>query len=191
MARFRHNATGRSTRTLADKRERSRIDPPKDDPWAFIPLSVLESNAWQSLSINARRVIERLVCEHFRHNRLENSNLRVSARQFHHWGVTKDCLTPAIRELEERGLIEVCSGEAIGALRPPLLFRLTFYGTLEKSATNDWRNWTSQQWPNTPSRQNIIDVPKSRDIRTPVLQTEKGQKGCPLSREVGTVDAEK
>ena len=191
MARYRHNATGRSTGQLADKRERARINPPKDAPWAFIGLEVLESNAWQSLSINARRVIDRLVCEHFRHNRLENGNLRVSARQFHVWGVTKDCLTPAIRELEERGLIEVSPGEATGALRPPLLYRLTFYGTLEMPATNDWRNWAGQQWPNIPSRQNIIDVPGSRDGKTPIPRTEKGQKGCPLSRKAGTVDTEK
>ena len=82
MARFRHNATGRSTGRLADKRERSRIGPPKE-PWAFIPLEVLESGAFQSLSINARRVIDRLIIEHFRHNRLENGALRVAARQFH------------------------------------------------------------------------------------------------------------
>jgi hypothetical protein len=189
MARFRHNATGRSTTRLADKRQRSRIGPPKE-PWTFITLEVLESNAYRSLSINARRVIDRLIIENGRHSRLENGNLRVAARQFHEWGVTKDCLTPAIRELEERGLIEVSLGEATGALRSPLIFRLTFYGTPEMSATNEWRNWTSQQWPNTPNRQNIIDVPKSRDGKTPASRAKKGQKCAPLSLKPGTANAE-
>jgi DNA-binding HxlR family transcriptional regulator len=189
MARFRHNATGRSTTRLADRRQRSRIGPP-NEPWAFIPLSVLESGAFRSLSINARRVIDRLIIENCRHNRLENGALRVAARQFHDWGVTKDCLTPAIRELEERGLIEVSLGEATGALRSPHVYRLTFYGTLEKPATNEWRNWTSEQWPNTPNRQNIIDVPKSRDGKTPASRVEKGQKCAPLSLKPGTANAE-
>ncbi len=190
MARFRHNATGRSTGRLADRRQRSRIGPPKE-PWTFIALEVLESNAYQSLSINARRVIDRLIVENGRHNRLENGELRVSARQFHEWGVTKDCLTPAIRELEERGLIEVSLGEATGALRSPLLFRLTFYGTLEKSATNEWRNWTSQQWPNSPTGQNIIDVPKTRDGKKGHSGLEKGRKDAGLSLEPGTGNTEK
>jgi DNA-binding HxlR family transcriptional regulator len=189
MARYRHDATGRSTGRLADKRQRSRIGPPKE-PWVFIPLEVLESEAFRSLSINARRACDRLIIENGRHSRLENGALRVSARQFHDWGVTKDCLTPAIRELEARGLIEVSPGEATGALRPPHIYRLTFYGTLEKPATDEWRNWTSQQWPNTPTSQNIIDVPKSRDGKTPASRPEKGQKHAPLSLKLGTANAE-
>ncbi len=189
MARFRHNATGRSTGRLADRRQRSRIGPPKE-PWTFIALEVLESNAYRSLSVNARRAIDRLIVENGRHNRLENGELRVSARQFHEWGVTKDCLTPAIRELEAKGLIVTRPGEATGVLLPPLIFRLTFYGTLDNPPTNDWRNWTSQQWPNTPSRQNIIDVPKSRDGKTPASRAEKGQKDAPLSLKPGTANAE-
>ena len=96
MARFRHNATGRSTGRLADKRQRSRIGPPKE-PWTFIALEVLESNAYRSLSVNARRAIDRLIVENGRHNRLENGELRVSARQFHEWGVTKDCLSIGVQ----------------------------------------------------------------------------------------------
>jgi hypothetical protein len=179
MPGLRHNATGRSTRRLADKRERSRIDPPKE-PWAFIPLAVMESNAFRSLSINARRVIDRLIIEHFHHNRIENGALRVSARQFHQWGVTKDCLAPAIRELESKGLIVTSLGDATGALRSPLIYRLTFYGTLENAPTNDWRRWTSQQWPNTPTRQNLIDVPESRDGETP--KKDRKQAKNPAAR---------
>ena len=189
MARFRHNATGRSTGRLADKRERSRIGPPKE-PWAFISLEVMESDAYRSLSINARRAIDRLIIENFRHNRLENGALRVSARQFQEWGVTKDCVTPAIRELEERGLIDVSPGEATGALRPPLIYRLTFYGTLDNPPTNEWRNWNSEQWPNTPNRQNIIDVPKSRDGKGRFSRLEKGRKDARLSLKPGTESAE-
>jgi hypothetical protein len=46
-------------------------------------LALMDSDAFRSLSINARRVLDRLVIEHFRHNRIENGDLRVAARQFH------------------------------------------------------------------------------------------------------------
>lgn len=189
MPGFRHDATGRSTKRLADKRQRSRTGPPKGEPWAFIALAVLESKAFQSLSINARRVIDRLISEHFRHNRLENGALRVSARQFHQWGVTKDCLTPALRELESKGLIVTNLGDATGALRSPLIYRLTFYGTMENAPTNDWRRWTSQQWPNTPNRRDIIDVPESRDSETPKKKTANRPKSPRLSLKPGTANA--
>ncbi len=150
MVGFRHNATGRSTGRVADKRVRARLGPP-DEPWAFVTLAMLGSEAYQSLSINARRVVDRLVIEHGAHAGLENGELRVCARQFHDFGVTKDCLTAAIRDLELKGFIEVHMGDAEGVLIPPFIFRLTFFGTLDRDATNDWRNWRGEQWPKAPT----------------------------------------
>jgi len=190
MAGFRHDATGRSTRRLADRRQAARLNPPKE-PWVFIPFSLMESLAFRSLSINARRALDRLIVENGRHNRLENGELRVSARQFHEWGVTKDCLTPDTRELEEKELLVTTPGEVTGALRPPNIFRLNFFGTLEKPATNEWRKWTGQQWPSTPPGQNIIDVPKTRDGNTPPSRTRTSRKGRALSLKLGMGNAEK
>lgn len=186
MPGYGHDPTGRSTRRLADKRQRSRTGPPKDEPWVFVPLTVVESKPFRSLSINARRVLDRLIIEHFNHNRIENGALCVSARQFHQWGVTKDCLTPAVRELESKGLIVTSLGEAKGVLRPPLVYRITFYGTTENEPTNDWRKWTSQHWPDTPSSRDIIDVPESREGKLLRSGPRKGPKRASLSLEQGT-----
>jgi DNA-binding HxlR family transcriptional regulator len=157
-----HDATGRSIPRIRDRRVRSRTGPP-DEPWAFMALSLMESDAFRSLSINARRALDRLVIEHFNHNRIENGNLRVSARQFHEWGVTKDCLTAAVRELEEKGLLATERGEAKGVLMPPFVYRLTFYATLDDPPSNEWRAWVSNAAERVPPSRDIIDVPKSRD----------------------------
>lgn len=170
-----HDATGRSIPRQRDRRQRSRTGPP-NEPWAFMALSLMESDAFRSLSINARRALDRLVVEHFNHNRIENGNLRVSARQFHEWGVTKDCLTAAVRELEEKGLLVTERGEAKGVLMPPFIYRLTFYATMDSQPSNDWRNWISHAAERAPPSQNIIDVPKSRDGKERHSGTKKREK---------------
>jgi hypothetical protein len=101
------------------------------------------------------------VIEHFNHNRIENGNLRVAARQFHEFGVTKDCLTPAIRELEEKGFLAIERGEAKGVLMPPFIYRLTFYATMDSQPSNEWRNWVSKVVGRVPPYRDIIDIPKS------------------------------
>lgn len=159
-----HNNTGRSTRPqYQDSRRQARTGPPRGQPWAFMPLEIMESDAYRSLSINARRVLDRLILEHFHHNRIENGKLRVSARQFQDWGVTKDCLASAIRELEQKRLLTTKLGEAKGVLMPSHIYRLTFYATADNPPTNEWRNWCPTAPHRTPPTRNIIDVPVSRD----------------------------
>ncbi len=191
MVGFRHNATGRSTGRFADKRIRSRLGPPKGEPWVFLTVQMLESPACRSLSINARRALDRLEIEHSAHAGLENGELRVSARQFHEFGVTKDCLTNSIRELESKGFIEVQTGEAEGVLLPPFIFRLTFYGTPDRNATNNWRHWRGEQWPSTPTPGDILDVPKTRDGKSNKRRMGWRQKPRCLSLKVGIGSDEK
>lgn len=180
-----HDATGRSIPRQRDRRQRSRTGPP-NEPWAFVALSLMESDAFRSLSINARRALDRLVIEHFSHNRIENGNLRVSARQFQKWGVTKDCLTPAIRELEEKGLLITERAEAIGVLMPAFIYRLTFYATMDSQPSNEWRNWISSVAARSAPSRNIIDVPKSRDGEPRDCGAKKPGKSEFSSRTLGT-----
>jgi DNA-binding HxlR family transcriptional regulator len=180
-----HDATGRSIPRHRDRLQKSRTGPP-NEPWAFIAISLMESDAFRSLSINARRALDRLVIEHFSHGRRENGNLRVAARQFHKFGVTKDCLTPAIRELEEKGLLATERGEAKGVLMPPYVYRLTFYATPDELPTNEWRAWISNTAERVPPSRDIIDVPESRDAEQRHFEAKKRKKTRFSSRQLGT-----
>ena len=82
MVGFRHNATGRSTGRVADKRIRSRLGPPKGEPWVFQTVQMLESPAYQSLSINARRALDRLEIEHRAHAGLEMASFAYRPASF-------------------------------------------------------------------------------------------------------------
>jgi hypothetical protein len=53
--------------------------------WA--PVEVMESPEWCRLSINARRVMDRLLIENVRHKSGSNGKLRISFRQFVGYGV--------------------------------------------------------------------------------------------------------
>jgi hypothetical protein len=50
--------------------------------FAWVPLDILESGAWRGLSINARRMMDRLLIENARHMGEKNGSLRVSFLQF-------------------------------------------------------------------------------------------------------------
>ena len=56
-------------------------------PFVFVPVEVMESPEWCALSINARRIMDRLLIENFRHRAEENGTLQVSFRQFAECGV--------------------------------------------------------------------------------------------------------
>jgi hypothetical protein len=99
----------------------------------------MSTDAWQTLSINERRVIERLMIENMDHAGTLNGKLRVSHRQFIKWGVTKNKVAPAIHGLETRSLVRITSAESNGDIRGYYLYRLTFLAADYREPTNEWR----------------------------------------------------
>ena len=57
-----------------------RNHPPAGEPWVWLTRELLESDAWRGASINARRVVERLIIEHMQHAVLktEGSSARIT-----------------------------------------------------------------------------------------------------------------
>ncbi len=104
--------------------------------FVWIPVDVIESSAWRSLSINARRIIDRLLLENFRHMAVKNGQLRVSARQFAECGVGMRLVSCAVAELVDAGLIAVTKGLASGRFSPrPISIGSPFTGILVDGAT--------------------------------------------------------
>src|ERR1700710_124796 len=103
----RQDATGRSTQGSPSSRVRRASRPPENVSWVWLTVELLESDAWRSLSINARRIIDRLVIEHLHHGGAENGRLRVSFRQFEDFGASRNSISEAISELENHRLLVV------------------------------------------------------------------------------------
>jgi hypothetical protein len=75
----------------------------------FVPFRVdmLESDAWAALSINGRRVLDRLCIEHAHHGGTENGNLIVTYDDFVQFGIRRQSVKPAIDETVHLGLVEI------------------------------------------------------------------------------------
>jgi len=142
------------SRTSAGKRHnmvRKATQPPADQGgWIAETKLFLESAAYRSLSINARRVLDRLKLEHIDHGRAENGELIVTHQQFIEYGATPDFVGDGIDECVFKGLVKVRRGRAGNGTAHPNVYTLTFDGTSDGlGATNEWRSFTeddSKRW---------------------------------------------
>jgi hypothetical protein len=148
MSGFRHDPSGRSTSRRKNKRE-SAVNKPRG-PFIYYEADLLRSPAWQALSINGRRVVERIQLEHLRHAGRDNGYLPVTFNDFVAAGVSRKYVSPSIIEAEALGLIERTSrgrkkyGDNPGA---PSTFRITFLGGYSETdiwpASDEWRRFDS------------------------------------------------
>ncbi|MHA6686891.1 hypothetical protein [Mesorhizobium sp. A556] len=118
--------------------------PPEDQGgWFGISLALLESPAYRTLSLNARRAFDRLLIEHIGHGRLENGRLTVTHEQFIDYGVTLDLIADALDEMIYKGLLRAERGKAGNGTAHPTVFTLTFDGIYDgASASNEWKKFT-------------------------------------------------
>lgn len=94
--------------SIAGKKLRQRRNsPPPDMPWVWLTRDLLESEAWCTLSLAARRLIERIIIEHMNHAGTENGNLVVTYTDFTKFGLRRSSIATAIAEAVGRGLIAV------------------------------------------------------------------------------------
>jgi hypothetical protein len=110
----------------------------------FVPhiVDMVESPAWRTMSLSARRVLDRIEIEHLHHGLAENGRLPVTFDDFVSYGIERHGIAAAIRECEALGFIEITQrGRAGNAdFRRPNVFRLTYLPTYRtgENATNEW-----------------------------------------------------
>jgi hypothetical protein len=120
---------------------------------AFVPhlLEMLVSPAYQILNLSARRALDRIEIEHMQHGGQDNGRLLVTYDQLEDFGIHRDSIGGALRELAVLGFIEITrrGRPNAGEHRWPNLFRLTYMPTKEglgwKSPTHEWRSIQSPE----------------------------------------------
>jgi hypothetical protein len=131
------------------RKDKMRLNaPPQGEPWIWFTQEMLESGAYRSLSINARRALDRINVEHMRHAGLKNGRLKVTWNDFVQWGIGRRLITRALNELIAAGLlaIEQIGRRSNGIERgEPTRYRLTFLPVAEptnsRPATDDWKKF--------------------------------------------------
>jgi DNA-binding transcriptional MocR family regulator len=134
-----HNAKGRSTGRRT--RQVSKYRKP-DTPFAWVSAELLNSPAWQGMSTNTMRVVHRLMLEDCQRAGSENGRLPVTHEDFIAYGCSRNLITEALAEAESLGLVRYKRGGRFGETKKPSIFRLTWFGTVDAPATNEWKGVT-------------------------------------------------
>jgi hypothetical protein len=107
----------------------------KGEAFVKLPRELLESAAWQSLSLNSRRLIDYLMIEHMRHGGRKNGELLAPRRDLEQAGIPVNLITGAIGDAERVGIIECRRGTG----RRPSLYTVTW--PLLSDGTEPSRRW--------------------------------------------------
>jgi hypothetical protein len=96
---------------------------------AKLYIEEMDGEGWRSLSVNARRMYDALICQHFRYCQRSNGELQISYSGFQRAGIpNRREVSTAKKELIASGKIEAKQGFDISPdLKPPTLFELTSY----------------------------------------------------------------
>ena len=141
------NATWRS---MSRHKTKSAIKrPPEGSHWVYHTHDLIASAAWRGQSINCRRLIEFLECEHLSHGGNENGNLVAPYSQLVAAGITRRLIHATIHEAECRGLIRVERGGRRGMVMSDLnRFRLAYLWSSKRiNGLWDWKEPT-HEWAN-------------------------------------------
>lgn len=142
----RPDKTGRSSSKPMPKDKRFRRVPA---PFCAIPVAVMHSDAYRTLGLQSRRVLDALLLDHASHTGLENGRLVATFDQLEKVrGISRRKIAPALRDLEKRGLIQrtaVGCGNRRTGERQPSRYRLTFLPCAmdRMLATDEWKEYTA------------------------------------------------
>jgi hypothetical protein len=117
-------------------------------------IEMLESPAYRALSLSALRVITRIEIELAHHGGTDNGLLPVTYDDFERYGIHRQAIASAIREVVALGFVEITEHGRAGNAewRTPSRYRLTYRPAKDKPAkglsddgTHEWRRIKDQQ----------------------------------------------
>jgi len=96
--------------------------PPRGKPWTWVTRDLLGSEAWRSMAVNTRKLVDFLMLEHMSQGGRENGRLMAPRQQLEAFGIGARHISPAIEEAVDLGLVEVRRGTG----RRPSVYALTW-----------------------------------------------------------------
>jgi hypothetical protein len=136
-------------------------------------IEMMESPAFQVLSRSAHRALARIEIEHAHHGGNDNGELPVTHDQFIEYGIHHNAVSPAIREVEALGFVEITERGRAGNAewRRPNKFRLTYRQVGRAATTDEWRNIKTMeeaevvaQTARKASKQNHSPLPENAEF---------------------------
>ena len=137
--------------------------------WVAHRMEMITSPAWRVLSINGRRVIDRLEIEHMQHGGAENGSLKCTRDDFAAYGIRRQSISEALVEVEALGFVEITRRGYIGARyvqdRLPSLYRLTFVVENRDFAdppSDEWRRLESVDAAEEAKATALVELERER-----------------------------
>ena len=102
---------------------------------------MMTSHAWNQLTLNARRVLDRLLIEHMNHAGTCNGQLVVTYDDFEALGIRRNSIKPAINLAKKLGFLKIIrpGRGGKGPSRLPTIYALTWLPIGDSPPTNDWK----------------------------------------------------
>jgi hypothetical protein len=115
-----------------------------DEPYVRVKYAMKDSPAWRELSLSARRILDRLEIELGRHRGRPESNgeLICTHEDFHRYGIRKNSIAEAIREVVALGFVRVTRPGSAGneRYRQPAMYALTYQvAGSDQRLDDDWK----------------------------------------------------
>jgi hypothetical protein len=103
-------------------------------------IAMMESPAFEVLSLSAHRILHRLEIEHAHHGGNDNGQLPCTFDDFANYGMDRHAIAPALREVVALGFVEITEQGRAGNAewRRPNKFRLTYRPKDRAQPTNEW-----------------------------------------------------
>lgn len=121
---------------------------------AFIPhiRGLYLSDAWRTLPINARKLLDFLSLEHMSHAGTENGFLKAPYSHLEDYGINRRFINKAISDAEERGLLVAERGPRIARNRKYTnTYRITYFkykevdsktgGIIYRPPSHEWKRY--------------------------------------------------
>jgi hypothetical protein len=152
------------------------------------PRSMLESEAYRSLSLSGHRVLARIELEHLKHAGKDNGRLPVTRRDFTEYGIPARCVLNAKNELITKGFVRITKKGRSGKNGIATEYRLTYLHANNRPPTNDWKRYDSIRAESEPiggRKVNQLEFESRQTGPNNGSQSEpnKGAESEPLSRE--------
>jgi hypothetical protein len=132
-------------------------DKPSSKAFIKLPLDLLTSHAWRSLSLNGRRFVEFLMIEHMRHGGKANGRLLAPRRQLWDFGIGNHYVSNAIEECERAGVVKCQRG--VG--RRPNLYLITWLPSCDGAAPITPKLSAKEPATEMSANQHSLAVPNS------------------------------
>lgn len=134
------------------------------EPFVMLPRSLLQSPAWQDLSLNATRLVNFLMREHLAHGGRANGHLMAPHRQLVEFGMHPGAVAGAIKWASYLGIIDVVRGKG----KAPNRFTLTWLPLADGTeASNRWRYYIRKPKKHLRDREDMASSDQSTKGKKP------------------------